>query len=232
MKASNIERRFSAGIVSRASSAQDTQTKIGGYAAKFGARSEDMGAGGIKFFEIIEPGFFDNVLGDDCRCLFNHDANLILGRTKSGTLRIRQDRTGLAYDSDLSDEQTYARDLLIAIERGDVSQSSFAFRVKPEGQRFVEQGDTVIRYLLRGGCTRLYDVSPVVYPAYPDATVALREAERALGHSIISPSVLAAQRARQLQLMEAECGGSAGIRAGTGAAARRARELQLASLQD
>jgi HK97 family phage prohead protease len=210
----SIERRFTPGIVEiRAAAADGKPARIGGYAAKFNVRSENMGYGDIEFYEVIEPGFFDKVLGDDCRCLFNHDANLILGRSTSKTLRLAQDETGLAYDADVDGEQSYARDLLISLKRGDVTQSSFAFGVKREGQRWVEEGNIITRYLLKGGCTRLYDVSPVTYPAYPDATSEARsvlnmiqEARESglLVKPAAKPDADAERRSRELALMEAE----------------------------
>lgn len=167
-----LERRFTPGLVElRAAAEGDTKTaRLGGYAAKFNTRSENMGYGDIEYYEVIEPGFFDNVLGDDVRCLFNHDANLIIARTASKTCRIKQDATGLDYDADASAEQSYVSDLLVSLRRKDVTQSSFAFRVGRDGQRWVEEGNVITRYLKKGGCLRLYDVSPVTYPAYPDAT--------------------------------------------------------------
>lgn len=166
-----FERRFTPGLVEiRAAAGEGKPTRIGGYAAKFGKRSENMGWGDIEYYEVIEPGFFDSVLGDDVRALFNHDANLIIARTASKTCRISQDSNGLDYDADASEEQSYVRDLLVSLRRGDVNQSSFAFRVTREGQRWVEEGNIITRYLKKGGCSRLYDVSPVTYPAYPDAT--------------------------------------------------------------
>jgi HK97 family phage prohead protease len=223
----HIERRFTPSAVdARAARFLGKQHQIGGHAAKFNVRSENFLAGtGLEFYEIIEPGFFDNVLGNDVRALFNHDSNLILGRTASRTCRIAQDTTGLAYEVDLDEGQSYARDLLISIERGDVSQSSFAFTVKRGGKRYVEQGDVILCYLIKGACERLYDVSPVTLPAYPDATVSLREAEQALGRRLLSTDAATAARNRQLQLMEAESGESPGSDA-----ARRARELQLAEV--
>lgn len=171
-----FERRFTPGIVElRASTGEGKLPIIGGYAAKFGTRSEDMGWGDTKFFEVIEAGFFDNVLGDDVRGLFNHDASKILGRTSAKTCRVAQDGTGLAYEIDAAEEQSYTRDLIISLKRKDVTQSSFAFKIKREGQRWVEEGDTITRYLLKGGAVRLYDVSPVTYPAYPAATSEARD---------------------------------------------------------
>ncbi len=167
-----LERRFTTGgqIARRAAPVGMNANTIAGYAAKFGERSENFGDSFLKIFEVIEPGFFDRVLNDDVRCLFNHDANKILGRTP-GTLTLRQDRTGLYYACETEPEITYASDLLLSLDRGDVTQSSFAFRIRPGGDRWVETGDSeVIRYLVKGGCERLYDVSPVTYPAYPSAT--------------------------------------------------------------
>lgn len=204
------ERRFTLGQVEIRAGADGKAQRVGGYAAKFGVRSENMGWGETEFYEVIEAGFFDGVLGDDCRCLVNHDANLILGRTASKTLRLSQDATGLGYDCDVDGEQSYTRDLLISLRRGDVTQSSFAFGVKREGQRWVEEGNVITRYLLKGGCSRLYDVSPVTYPAYPDATSEARsmiDDARAAGLLVKAKASAvdsAARRARELQLAEVQ----------------------------
>src|SRR5690606_29136668 len=97
---------------------------ISGHAAVFDTLSEPMWG----FREKIAPGAFDDVLEDDVRALFNHDPNFILGRTRSGTLKIAVDMRGLQYEIDPPDTQP-ARDLIVSMERGDVSQSSFAFIV-------------------------------------------------------------------------------------------------------
>lgn len=144
---------------------------IRGYAAVFNSYSNNLGG----FREIIQPGAFADVLENDVRALFNHDPNHVLGRTQSGTLRVFQDDTGLGYEVDLPDTQT-ARDLVVSIERGDVSQSSFAFTVAPGGATWQE--DDVVGYTRSiSKVSRLYDVSPVTYPAYPDASVAARALE-------------------------------------------------------
>jgi uncharacterized protein len=139
-----------------------------GYAAKYNVLSEMM----WDFQEMIAPGAFDDVMGDDVRCLFNHDANLILGRTISGTLRLVLDDTGLRYESDLPNTVS-ANDLAVSVERGDITQSSFAFIVKEA--TWTERDDsTWLRTITK--LARLYDVSPVTYPGYPDATVGMRSA--------------------------------------------------------
>jgi len=140
---------------------------IRGHAAVFNALSEDLGG----FREQIAPGAFKNAIGrDDVRALFNHDSNLILGRNKAGTLRMSEDDTGLAIEIDPPDTQ-YARDLMVSMERGDITQMSFGFSVTKQGQKWEENGQTHTRTLTD---VRLYDVSPVTLPAYPQTDVALR----------------------------------------------------------
>lgn len=139
-----------------------------GYGAKFNVLSELM----WDFQETIAPGAFDGVMEDDVRCLFNHDPNIILGRTAPGTLRISLDETGLRYECDLPETQS-AEHVAAAVERGDVTQSSFAFIVNEATWTEREDG-TWLRTIT--SLKRLYDVSPVTYPGYPDATVGMRSA--------------------------------------------------------
>jgi HK97 family phage prohead protease len=140
---------------------------IRGYAAVFNRLSENLG----DFREVIQPGAFDRVLLDDCKCLFNHDSNLILGRSKNGkgTLKLGIDQTGLWYQVELPDTQA-GRDLKVSLERGDVDQSSFGFTIAVD--RWSKGADGLpLRTVVR--VSRLFDVSPVVSPAYPDTAVAL-----------------------------------------------------------
>jgi HK97 family phage prohead protease len=149
---------------------------IEGYAAVFNVTSEDLGGFGFSFREIIMPGAFKDCLGKDpdVRCLFNHDSNLVLGRTKAETLSLKEDEKGLFFGCDLPGTQT-ARDLLTSIKRGDVDQCSFGFYVRK--QKFGREEDdngkvTVIREL---HAVDLFDVSPVTFPAYPQTSVDTRE---------------------------------------------------------
>lgn len=174
---SDLERRyFSGGLEVRKDLVKPggaTVIGLRGYAAKFGVLSENLGG----FRETIAAGAFADVLQDDVRALFNHDPNIILGRTQAGTARVFQDDTGLGYEVDLPDTPQ-ARSLVTSIERGDVSQSSFAFRVaRPDGDEWVEDEATgaITRTIKK--FARLYDVSPVTYPAYPDATIGMRALE-------------------------------------------------------
>jgi len=142
----------------------DGKTRIAGSAAVFNQLSEDLGG----FREKIAPGAFKNSLGGDVRALFNHDANFILGRTKSKTLRLNEDRNGLHFEIDPPDSD-WARHVVAAIERGDVSGASFGFRAR--GDDWEEVDGEIVRTLLD---VELFDVSPVVFPAYPQTDVALR----------------------------------------------------------
>lgn len=122
--------------------------------------------------EKVAPGAFHRAVAeDDVRALFNHDANIVLGRNRAGTLKLSEDEIGLAYDIIPPDTQA-ARDLLVSIERGDVSQSSFGFRVRKE--QWDETQDPPLRTLLE---LELFDVSPVTFPAYPTTDVGLRSLE-------------------------------------------------------
>ena len=132
------------------------------------------------YTERIEPGAFDDVLKDDVVALFNHDPNYPLARSNGGkgTLELFLTKEGhLAYRYTTPD-RSYAKDLLDAIRSGDVTKSSFAFTIKEQSWIYAEEGkqeqdERVIKKL-----ARLYDVSPVTYPAYQDTSVAARSLNR------------------------------------------------------
>lgn len=159
-----LERRVVAAHDLRASKDGGTP-KLAGYAAVFESYSLDMG-----FRERIAQGAFTQALArSDTRALFNHDPNYVLGRQQAGTLTLREDEQGLYMENTPPDTQ-WARDLMVSIERRDISQMSFGFTVKQDDWRKVD-GEWV-RTLLE--IDQLFDVSPVTFPAYPDTQVALR----------------------------------------------------------
>lgn len=162
-----IERRFIPATEIRADTEGETR-RIVGYAALFNSRSADLGG----FEEVIAPGAFkDAIAGSDIRSLFNHDPNLVLGRVKAGTLRVEEDDRGLKIENDLPDTQV-GRDLLVSMNRGDVDQMSFAFRIAQGGDVWEERDGSVVRTITK--VAEMFDVSPVTYPAYPDTSVAVR----------------------------------------------------------
>lgn len=142
--------------------------KLAGYAALY----ETETTIGSMFRERLASGAFASALHrrDDVRALFNHDANIVLGRTTSGTLRLSEDARGLRYELDLPDTSD-ARNLWALVQRGDVSQSSFAFSVDTEDWPTVRSGDLPLRVVKS---VHLFDVSPVTYPAYAETSVSAR----------------------------------------------------------
>lgn len=148
-----------------------------GHAAVFNELSQDLGG----FREQIAPGAFTEALQrDDIRALFNHDANFVLGRNRSGTLKLVEDTRGLAIEIEPPDTQ-FARDLITSMKRGDITQMSFAFQVMPNGQDWAKDEEgRVIRTLKK---LRLFDVSPVTYPAYTGTDIALRSMNDFLGNA-------------------------------------------------
>jgi len=178
-KQPTVERRHSStyGLNDRVEVRTDEATGkkvVRGWAAVYNSWSNDLGG----FVERIAPGFFDKVLSAsmDVRALFNHDPNYVLARTVSGTLRIGTDAKGLWYEYDDPDT-TFSRDLLTLMQRGDISQSSFAFSLADNGDKWEKQNGQWTRTLLEA--SGLYDVSPVTYPAYEDTTVAMRSMQTA-----------------------------------------------------
>ena len=146
------------------------ERKMTGHAAVFGEVAEIGG----WFREQIEPGAFKaSIKKDDVRALFNHDENYVLGRNTAGTLKMSEDETGLKVNIDPPDTQ-FARDLAVSIDRGDISQMSFAFQVLEEEWIRGEKKELDLRKIKK---VRLFDVSPVTFPAYDGTDIAIRSHE-------------------------------------------------------
>jgi HK97 family phage prohead protease len=154
----------------------DGRAAIIGYAAVYNRLSLDLGG----FREEILPGAFDKILSrqrgrQDVVALFNHDSNIVLGRTSSGTLELSSDEKGLRY---VVTPPVSRADVMELIQRRDVRGSSFAFTVDKAGEGF-RQGDDgkAVRQIRE--VSGLYDVGPVLVPAYPStsAGVAMRSYE-------------------------------------------------------
>lgn len=151
---------------------QGDKPGIEGYAAVFNATSENLG----WFTERIQPGAFSRAISEnqDVRALVNHDPGQVIGRTKAGTLRLKEDDHGLFFDCDLPDTQV-ARDLAALVARGDVDGCSFGFSVRKQvwsEEKDPATGDVkIMRELVD---VDLYDVGPVTFPAYPQTEVDVR----------------------------------------------------------
>tara|TARA_R100001440_G_scaffold22980_4_gene37439 strand:+ start:2479 stop:3957 length:1479 start_codon:yes stop_codon:yes gene_type:complete len=143
---------------------------IVGYASVFDSESRDLG----QFKEIIKPGAFDRALVEehDVRALVDHDPKMILGRSKSGTLRMLVDEVGLRVEIDPPDTSV-GRDTIESIRRGDLDSMSFGFVVRDDQWR--EDEGQAIREI---SDLDLFDVSVVSFPAYEDTSVAVRRFNR------------------------------------------------------
>lgn len=163
-----IERRGgSLGVEVRAGSDKRT---LSGYAAVFNAPT-DIGG---YFTESIAPGAFDSAMSGDVRALVDHDSGRVIGRTKSGTLRLAQDTKGLKIEVDVPDTSD-GNDLWTLVERGDISGMSFGFRVTKQTWNDTDP-ENPIRVIQ---AVDLYEVSAVAFPAYDDTSLAARSLESA-----------------------------------------------------
>jgi len=171
-----MERRMTPTGEIRVENRADGGKMLAGYGAIF-FREDDPGseyALASDLRERISPSAFNRALREnqDIRGLYNHDPNHLLARTAAGTMRLSVDNRGLKYEIDLPDTQT-GRDVAASVARGDLTGSSFSFRINgKDGQRFEKAKGFDVRHIV--DCD-LYDCGPVVFPAYASATTALRQ---------------------------------------------------------
>lgn len=172
-----VHRRFSPTSLAkvRAEEREGKSPVIAGYGAVFydGTEGTEYKIGSY-WRERLMPGAFDRALaeGHDCRCLFNHDVNHVLGRTASGTCKLSIDARGLAYECEPNSEDTDAMNVVAKLKRGDVSGSSFSFRIRQE--EYVYEEDQIIALIKD---VDLYDVGPVTFPAYEATEASVRSAD-------------------------------------------------------
>ncbi len=175
-----IERRNMGDAALRKADGEAESRRVEGYAAVYARLSEDFGG----WREVIDEGAFDGVVAkSDVLALLNHNVDrgcLARSRGGEGSLAIEERADGLYYAFD-APATALGDELLVGLRRGDITQSSFAFTVEKESWEKLDDG-THLRHIVKVG--RLYDVSPVYVPAYPDTSAAARslaEAEKAQG---------------------------------------------------
>jgi len=171
-----IERRnIDEKIEYRAIDDKEENKKLRGYAAVFN-RIADL----YWFDEEILPGAFTNAIkSDDIRALVNHDGSKIIGRNIAQTLHLTEDKKGLFVDIDPSDT-TIGRDIIVSVERGDVTGMSFGFLVNEEkwiSSKSRGKNKNDLRQLID---VSLRDVSIVTYPAYAQTSIKYRSEERSI----------------------------------------------------
>ena len=166
--------------------ADDDKRTLEGYASMYDV-SYDLG----RFDEVIETGAFTRALdeGQDVRALIDHDPARIIGRSKNGTLELKEDKRGLFTRIHLPDTQD-GRDLATLVELGTLDAMSFGFTVTED--RWEKKEDRNTRYI---SDVDMYDVSVVAFPASPTTSVALRSMDA------FDAQTEADQRRRRFSLM-------------------------------
>jgi hypothetical protein len=124
------------------------------------------------YTETIDAHAFDSTLGSgpDVSFLVNH-RGLTMARTTSGTLDLSVDERGLLSDAYLNPERSDVKDLVAAIDDGDITEMSFAFQIV-RGQWSPDYTEyRILEVDLNRG-----DVSAVNYGANPNTSIAARAA--------------------------------------------------------
>lgn len=188
-------RAFTSEIEVRAVTTDEGTRTATGYAALFNTKT-DIGG---YWTETIAPGAFTKSLQErDVVALHSHDRGRVVGRTGAGTLTLREDERGLAFENPLPDT-TDGRDLAVQIDRKDIPGMSFGFSARKE--QWDETVDPPHRTILEAA---LYEITYTASPAYPDTTVGLRSleharAERRDHNRSAAAARIAERRARQAQ---------------------------------
>ncbi|MDA0084842.1 HK97 family phage prohead protease [Brachyspira hyodysenteriae] len=144
--------------------------KLRGYAIVYNSLSEPLY--GDLFRERINRGAFTkSLLENDQVCLWGHDTRYVLGRKSAGTLILREDDKGLYFEVSLPNT-TWARDLKESVDRGDIKQMSFGFKVVRDN--WIDNKDTLKEYgmpIREVEEITLHEISLVTFPAYTETNV-------------------------------------------------------------
>lgn len=163
-------RALTEGLELRFAQADDEARTATGYAVLFNSEANIYDL----WVEVIVPGAFDKSLQErDVIAIHSHDSARIVGRKNAGTLTLRSDSKGLAFENPLPDTSD-GRDLAVQIDRGDIAGMSFGFRaVKQEWDDTVEPPKRTILE------AELYEITYTALPAYHETEVGLRSLEGA-----------------------------------------------------
>lgn len=163
--------------------------QFSGYAAVFDSPSEPL-----PFVETIAPGAFARSLRsrNEVKMFVNHNADQVLASKRAGTLRLVEDSKGLFVEADLP-PTTYARDLSVLMQRGDVTSMSFGFSVPAGGDTWIDGSNRRLNEV------RLHEVSVVTgFPAYEATSAQVRTLEQL----VLRTNLDADQLAQALTLLE------------------------------
>lgn len=144
---------------------------IKGYFSVF---NSDYKMWGGEYIERIMPGAFDGADMSDVVCLYNHDDDMLLGRSVNGegTLKIGFDERGGYFEVEKPNTST-GNDVYENIRLKNIRGCSFAFTVAEQSVEYdVAQPDGSMATVINiNKVKRLYDVGPVLNPAYVETEV-------------------------------------------------------------
>lgn len=186
---------------SSALTADDDTWALEGDGIVYGQESQDLG-GWREVFEVgsIRAASLEH---PDARVLWQHDKSKVFGRVKAGTARFWVEGGAVRYAANPPDAQ-WARDAMMSIDRGDVDQSSFGFRVMPGGVRWERRDGYDLRII---SDAQIVEAGPQTFPAYADTSVAVREREAWLARSApVAGPPASDDVLMELEVMEAELG--------------------------
>ena len=144
--------------------------------------------------ESIAPGAFDGAETEDIRALTNHDTTLVLGRTRAGTLTLKQDTHGLWGDIVINPNDTDALNTWSRVQRGDVSQCSIGFDIIEEVAEHREDGS--VHWTIRK--VKLWEVTVCTFPAYEETNVQARSADR----DVLQARALETWKSKMLEVLK------------------------------
>jgi hypothetical protein len=169
-----LEIRTIASLAEARAAGDGAAPRISGLGSPYGVRAT-LGGSWFSWDEEVSPGAWRKTIGKDdadIRSMFNHDPNQLLGRTTAKTLELAEDDEGLHYDVQINTGDTSAMDTLAKVERGDVTGASVWFRVISEKWTEPTDDNGLDRELREILEAELYEVGPVVFPAFPTTTAA------------------------------------------------------------
>ena len=149
--------------------------------------------------ESIRAGAFDESINGDVRALYNHNPDLILGRTSAGTLELRQDKKGLWGKITVNKADSDAMNAYERIKRGDVTGASFGFDIEDEDFEREDNGD--IHWIIKK-VNPLYEISPCTFPAYKATDISARSEQVAELNEQRRQELLKDWRKKQHERME------------------------------
>ena len=165
-----IERRFLNAKLECREAKDGKPAQLAGLAVPFESPSLLLDEDGAQFVELIAADAFDGTLdsGAEVMMLFSHEWDKPLARRSSGRLELTREADGIHFAA-TPPETTLAQDLIKDIAAGNIQGMSFGFSAAED--EWFERDGKLTRRVLKG---ILYEISPVVNPAYPDTAIASR----------------------------------------------------------